>query len=246
VAALVNVDPAIRAEQASWADPATEAFYRTHRNSPDDLYPSERAFLPDVLPRIQSMLDVGCAAGGFSRIARVFNPDVRYVGADITPALVEAARRDHPDAEFCVSDGISFPFAADSFDLVHCSGVLHLNSRYRDMIRAMWRIARTCLIFDVRLTGGESAVGSMPNELGDRSAAALPYYVLNTSNFVVDLRTLDPAPAAIRARGYPHAPASAARVPVDRVTMAVFLLEKGAGPTGTVEIDVRVEGAGDR
>jgi SAM-dependent methyltransferase len=242
----VNVDPSIRAEQASWSDPTTEAFYRSHRNSPDDLYPSERAFLPDVLPRVRSMLDVGCAAGGFSRIARAFNPDVRYVGADITPALVEAARRDHPDAELCVSDGVSFPYAPNSFDLVHCSGVLHLNSRYRDMIRAMWRIARAFLIFDVRLTAGEPTVGSMPNDLGDRSAAALPYYVLNTSDFVGELRTLDPAPAAIRARGYPHAPASSARLAVDRVTMAVFLLEKRAGSTGSMEIDVRVDGAVDR
>lgn len=233
------LDESIQHEQAVWGVVESLDFYRTHRKEPADLYDSERFFLPEVLPLAASVLDVGCAAGGFSRVMRAFNPKLRYVGVDIIPAMVAAAQQDYPDAEFHLSDGVQFPFSPGSFDLVHCSGVLHLNSRYRDMVRAMWEQTRRWLLFDVRLTRGPAVIGSLEVDYGGGAAGdPLPYHVLNVEKWLEFLRALAPPPAVVRGRGYGHAVSGAARVPIDRVIMTFFLLEKGAGRRPRLEIQL--------
>jgi SAM-dependent methyltransferase len=232
-------DDAIRSEQSGWSAPDSVEYYRRHRSQPEDLYESERFFLPDVLSKVESVLDVGCAAGGFSRVMRAFNPALRYVGVDITPELVEAARRDHPDCEFHIGDGLHYPFPPGSFDLVHCSGVLHLNSRYPDMVRSMWEQTRRYLLFDVRLTRGPSVTGRMRIDFdgtGAGAAATLPYHILNLDDWLALLQALRPAPAVLQAKGYTHAVAAAASLPVAEAIMAVWLLTKGAAQAPRIEL----------
>ena len=220
----------ISSEQNVWNTQDTLTYYQTHRRTPVDLYPSERFYLPDVLPRVQSALDVGCAAGGFCRIMRSYNAGLRYVGMDIIPELIEVARKDHPEGDFVVGDGLHFPFSSASFDLVHSSGVLHLNSRYPDMIKAMWDQTRHYLLFDIRLTEGTAFKGTMRQP-------PLPYYVLNIDAFLAFLQSLNPQPSVLRAKGYPHEAAATARLPQKNIIMACFLLEKRAEHSRIMEID---------
>jgi hypothetical protein len=126
------------------------------------------------------------------------------------------------------------PFPENYFKLAHCSGVLHLNSRHQDMVSAMWNQTGRYLICDFRLTHGPGVVGEM-------TSPALPYHVLNVDELMGTLKQLNPTPALIRVKGYPHNAAAAARLPVKEVIMACFLLEKRAGVTGcSTEIDLNV------
>src|SRR5579872_6417046 len=77
-------------------------FYSNRRNRLDDLYPSERRFLPWLARGSSSVLDVGCAAGGFAEIWRSCNDRIEYVGVDVSPQLVDAARSLHPELDFRV------------------------------------------------------------------------------------------------------------------------------------------------
>ncbi|MBI5032977.1 MAG: class I SAM-dependent methyltransferase [Chloroflexi bacterium] len=227
----------IRQEQAVWAADDSLGFYRSHRNQPGDLYESERFFLPDVLTQVKSVLDVGCAAGGFSRIMRAFNPTLRYVGVDIIPEFIELARTDYPDSDFHVSDGITFPFSPGSFDLVHCSGLLHLNSHYQEMVRAMWDQTSRYLLCDFRLTREHSVTGEIDVEFGGgKSGKSLPYQVINVDELLLFLQSLVPAPASIRARGYNHSVSRSARVLLNSVIMAFFLLERSSTAETRVEL----------
>jgi SAM-dependent methyltransferase len=235
-----RLDPAVMREQQLWRTPESQAFYQSHRNSAADLYRSELFFLPDVASRVDSMLDVGCAAGGFSRIVRTFNPALRYTGVDIAPEFVERAKREHPEANFAISDGITFPFPPGSFELVHCSGVLHLNTRYREMVQAMWAMTSRFLLCDLRLTDGPGEVGRLIRPFGETAAttSALNYTVVNLDAAVKLFRELEPAPAAIAVKGYPHR-ANAAELVAADVIMAFFLVEKQGGATATrVEVDI--------
>jgi SAM-dependent methyltransferase len=234
-----DLDPAIVSEQRAWQSAESLDYYRHHRQRVDDLYPSERFFLPDDVRESGSMLDVGCAAGGFSAVARALNPRLRYCGVDVVEAFVETARREHPDSEFRVGDGLSFHTPPGSFDLVHASGVLHLNRRFRDIIAAMWAQTNRYLLCDLRLTTQEAEVGEMIAPFGEEDGASLPYIVLRTADAVALFQNLEPRPASIRVRGYRHRAAGAAHLRNPDILMAFFLAEKGMAASGpTVDVDL--------
>jgi len=62
------------------------------------------------------VLDVGCGAGRFCRIAA--DRGARVSGFDATPALVEIAWERIPDGDFQVGDMEELPWADDSFEVV--------------------------------------------------------------------------------------------------------------------------------
>jgi SAM-dependent methyltransferase len=75
-------------------------------------------------PRRISMLDIGCGPGETDRIldGRV----ARLAGIDTSAAMVEAARKRNPWAEYRVTEaGAPFPFPDGSFDLAFAICVLH-------------------------------------------------------------------------------------------------------------------------
>lgn len=217
----------VQDEQRVWGRNGSLEFFQKSRQRPEDLYPSERFFLPAVLPQVTSCLDVGCAAGGFSRIMKSFNPSLRYTGIDILPEFVDIARRAHPDSQFLVGDGIHFTTPPESYDLVFSTGILHLNSRYRDIVDACYAQARRFLLCDFRLTRGAAVTGTFHVKFSDGNETPLPYVVLNVDEAVTWLASLTPRPRRIRAYGYYHAPSAMASVPLTQVLMAFFLVEKG-------------------
>jgi len=237
----VPLDSAIADEQRAWSSPESLEYYRRRRQGVEDLYPSERFFLPDVVRQSASMLDVGCAAGGFSAIVKRFNPGIRYVGVDVTPEFVEAARVDHPDSEFVVGDGVHFATPPGSFDLVHASGVLHLNQHFGEIIRAMWRQTTRYLLCDLRLTLAKSEIGQMVSPFDESQPVSLPYIVLKVDEAVDVFKALDPKPASIRVKGYPQRASGAARLDNPDIVMAFFLIEKypiGQAGKRPVHVDI--------
>jgi SAM-dependent methyltransferase len=69
------------------------------------------------------VLDLGCGTGGSVELFRARDPDVDWIGLDI-PGSREAGARRRTDARFATFDGVSIPFADESFDLVYCKQVL--------------------------------------------------------------------------------------------------------------------------
>lgn len=235
--------PSVLSEQAVWGKADSVEWFAEHRRMVDDLYPSERLFLPEVLGRVGSVLDIGCAAGGFCAIMRTYNPRVRYVGVDVIPAMLDLAARGFPDAGFALTDGMNLPFRTGSVDLAWSTGILHLNSRYPEIVREAWRVCGRYLLCDFRLTSGPSCAGHSDVNFDGRSPAAtpLPYLVLNQEELVDFLGGLVPTPGAITVRGYPHAVSHMATGIPSEVVMAFALVEKVAAPPArpAVAIDVR-------
>lgn len=225
----------IRLEQRVWVWPDSVEFFSTHRQSADDLYPSERRFLPRLLPEVRTVLDVGCAAGGFSRIMKSFNPALQYTGVDVNPEFIAIARTNFPESTFEVADGIHFATSPDSYDLVHSSGILHLNSRYEDIVAACYGQCSRYLLCDFRLTRRPRVEGTFTLAF-DQDAEprpVLPYIVLNVEECFAMLGSLNPAPRIVRAHGYYHPPSHMASITLPQVMMTVVLIEKGDGRTAT-------------
>lgn len=241
-----KINPAVYEEQKVWGAGSNEDYFRLFRSKTDDLYRSERFFLPNVIMTVKDCLDVGCCCGGFHDIMKFYNPSLRYTGVDIIARFIDIARTHYPDSDFFVGDGASLDFSDNAFELVHSSGILHLNSRYQDIVREMYRVASKYILCDFRLTEGCDATGEMDvNLLGQEPAAGvLPYVVLNIERHLEFLKTLRPVPAAIKVRGYAHPPSNLARINVDKIYMAFFLIVKGGasgaanGMSTTIEMNL--------
>lgn len=207
-------------------------FFTENRTKPEDLYPSEARFLPGLARDARHVLDVGCAAGGFVDIWRAYNPELAYTGVDVSPALIEAARATHPDAEFLVGDAADgLPLPDRAADVVAALGWLHWEPRRRDALRELWRLAGRSLFFDVRLhDGGDDLRGAQAIPGGE-----VPYLCLSWPRFRAELLAL--APGAVAAYGYAGAPSGTVTGMPETICFAAFVLERGTPPP-TLDLDL--------
>jgi SAM-dependent methyltransferase len=216
----------------SWAEhPDLVAFYAQHRNRPEDLYPSERRFLPWLAKQSASVLDTGCAAGGFSNIWRHFQPDINYIGVDVSASLVEVAATLHPDLVFhqgnC-AEGLQFPNRYA--EVVAALGWLHWELRYRAAIKELWRLTDRFLFFDVRLVSNPGQVVSGKQQVAFHGPwdgkTTTPYMTLAWDVFARVL--LDLQPVMIAGQGYWGKAADTVMDIAGPVCFAAFVLEKGS------------------
>ena len=225
-----------RAHVASWSEhPDLVEYYEDHRTTPEELYPSERRFLPWLATEARSVLDVGCAAGGFADIWRHWGPELRYTGVDVSEPLVHAARRLHPDDVFEVADcAEGLPFGDRQFDVVQALGWLHWEPRFDDAIAEMWRVTSGRLFFDVRLRPGigDDLRASQRIALGHEwdGHTTVPYLCLAWERFASSL--LDLEPKAVLAHGYEGKPSDTVFGVQGEICFATFVLERSPSTAG--------------
>ena len=223
-----------------WTDnPDLVDFYTKQRSQPEDLYPSERRFIPWLAQTTDSVLDTGCAAGGFSNIWRHFNPSMEYTGIDIAPSLIEAARKLHPGQRFevgNVTDGVDFPneFAA----VVQALGWLTWETQWVKAVEELWRLTGKYLLIDVRIaTDEESAISTvqqmaLANPWDGKTTT--PYVVVAWPEFAGMLLSL--APASVLGFGYWGKAADTVVGVTGDICLAVFVIEKNPAHGGDVSI----------
>ena len=91
------------------------------------------------------VLDVGCGTGSLTFVLAMLIPNAHFVGVDITPGLVSAARAKATELglssiEFHDSDALHLPFANAEFDAVVCQTVLAFVPDPAAIIREMTRV----------------------------------------------------------------------------------------------------------
>lgn len=95
------------------------------------IYKVCRKDYPDILEELErepfeDLLDAGCGPGSMIAILAESIPGKRYVGVDLAPAMIEAARRKNlPGAKFVVGDCENLPFPPESFDVMLCANSAH-------------------------------------------------------------------------------------------------------------------------
>jgi SAM-dependent methyltransferase len=217
------------AKDKNWQNESVKKFYLENRSSPSQLYSSEKYFFDKIDLRNKSILDIGCACGGFYNIFKVLYENINYTGVDISPELIFEAGRLYPEASFCVSAGEKLGFENESFDLVFSTGVFHLiEDGWRDLYREAYRTAREKVLIDFRITDKESRRGRIKLDFygaGEKNYAL--YTVLNIFELFDFLNALKPKPFKISAYGYNHKPSAMADINIDDICMAFFLVEKG-------------------
>jgi len=72
----------------------------------------------------ERILDLGCGTGRLTTELAVSFPDVRFVGADVSHAMLTEARRANPGLACVRTDGSALPFAR-AFDAVFSAATFH-------------------------------------------------------------------------------------------------------------------------
>lgn len=75
------------------------------------IYQAHMNIFQKEIPGWANVLDIGC---GYGRMAPLFQ---RYTGVDISPDLLEIARKEHPDKKFVLADLNKLPFKDKEFDV---------------------------------------------------------------------------------------------------------------------------------
>jgi len=100
----------------------------------------------------KSILDVGCGLGDFYEYLGKNNTSFQYKGIDITPKMIEVARKRFPETSFEVRDLLEDE-VIERFDYVFASGIFYLveDKPYdfmKKMIKKMFETARIGIAFN--------------------------------------------------------------------------------------------------
>jgi SAM-dependent methyltransferase len=219
----------------AWGLPGVLGFFETERTTSGQVYASEWFFLKDRLWEGMSVLDVGCAQGGFAGILAEHLKDFRYTGLDISDAMIARARERFPRHRFLhLPEGDDAPLGEEAFDLVLVLGILHLHESWRETLAMAWRHTCGTMIFDLREVGGPSiedkAVSWFRMDFGGGDAShaetRLPYNLINAGEAQRTVADICGAAKRVAHYGYLHPVSSSAVCPVEKVMANTWCVER--------------------
>jgi len=111
----------------------TEIVDAYRRKGRSDFFVTDQYFLSRIAREVGSILDVGCAAGRLLETFGQFGYRADYLGIDIVPENIDAARVNYPDRAFQVADAVNFE-PGRRFDLVYCAGTLFHIPEFQQVI----------------------------------------------------------------------------------------------------------------
>jgi ubiquinone/menaquinone biosynthesis C-methylase UbiE len=83
-----------------------------------DTFAPYTAALERVDDAVEQALDVGTGTGAGARAIADRFPQAEVIGVDVSPGMLEEARRLSPSVSFVEGDAANLPFADESFELV--------------------------------------------------------------------------------------------------------------------------------
>ena len=119
----------------SWNQPNVVSFFDSHRITTSDIYPSEWFFLKDQLQEGMSILDIGCAQGGFAGIISEQLSNFSYTGVDISKEMISKATAKYPQHVFHHVNENDYSPISGEFDVTLVLGILHLHETWKETIR---------------------------------------------------------------------------------------------------------------
>ena len=241
---MISNNDVVVSETAYGENQSSRKHWKNQRNKLDDLYDSERYFLEPALKNVNSVLDVGCAAGGSFDFCREANYNINYTGIDISKALINIAKELHPKGDFFVYDGHEITFKENKFDLVFSIGVLHHLHHWRNMIKQMVKCSSKFTIIDLRLSNEDTLddAGKYYQKVtfDDKwdGKTAISYLVVNVNEFINFLKeNFGEGMYRIESYGYFAKPTDLANLPYDKVFMCCIKVEKNS-PSPGIFIDI--------
>jgi ubiquinone/menaquinone biosynthesis C-methylase UbiE len=216
-------------ESSCWGIKNSLDFYKTTRNKRKDVYPSEDFFLRKIITPQTTLLDVGCAAGGFYNILKSYEPNINYTGTDACKPMINAAEVLHPSLRFEVCKEDKLPFKNNKFGIVMAFGVLPMTTKWKAMLKECFRVCNAGILFDIRM--GKNTICN-PKKSFQRimfdgkwdGKTKCPYVLISPNDLFAEIEKLKPQDVEIYA--YRHKVSSMAKTPEKEVWMATLYLKR--------------------
>ncbi|MCP5482114.1 MAG: class I SAM-dependent methyltransferase [Spirochaetales bacterium] len=226
-------------------------FYKEHRFTWRDLYPSERWIFERVFSEREaqsgpkSVLDVGCACGGlYAALSERFSITA-YAGIDINQDVIEwaAERFQGQPANFQVADIAQAGESLGQHDVVASLSCADWNIETRAIIESCWKAVAPGGVFIVslRLTDQqgvndiessyqiiEGLTRNLEDQEEDDTAEKANYVVLNWRESLKMLGALKGAKRILK-YGYWGKPSASATTPFERLCFTVCAVYKDEG-----------------
>jgi SAM-dependent methyltransferase len=212
-------------------------FWVNSRHKIEDLYKSERFFFEKIAKEVKTTLDYGCAAGSSYFILKEINPSSSYIGVDISPALIEKAKKrfvDYQNVDFIHLEKENIPLDKNAVEFSFSFGVMHHVKDWKKTARELLRVSEKYVLFDVRLWTNESVINSEKSVQkiclgGDWDGVNVaPYNIFSFNDFIEFATELKKEGVSVCCYGYPGGVTKDAITFADEVCMVAVLLEKSS------------------
>ena len=165
--------------KASWSGKKINKIICESRKNYEKLYLGERILLKEYFKENFSVLDIGCAQGGFVNILSQLEKKFSYLGIDYNDEMLAIAKKKQPNYKFINIKKNNFSkYINQKFDLVIIFGILHLNKDWKKIIKEGYKLTKKYLIFDLRESDKKISKNIYLN-LGD-SKKKIPYNIIET------------------------------------------------------------------
>ena len=183
-----------------WGKKNVVEFYANNRNKTSDLYLSEKKPLSYVKKnKIKSIIDYGCAVGGFYKIfQKYFNKNISYHGLDTEKNVIIVAKKKFKKfkkAKFTNIKKGKLKEKKNKYSLSFCTGVLNHNNDYKSIISELIRVSSNYIFIDSpRVHLGKNFVGKLnltsrfPSEIMKNNI--VNNYTVNLKSYFLFLKKL--------------------------------------------------------
>lgn len=226
---------------------AIERYFRTHRVTWGDFYPSERIMLERLSPGAgTSVLDIGCGCGGLGLALSERFGVVDYTGIEINARAAATASDLNPRARIHTGDFLSIDAGTlrrEGYDLVASLSCIDWNVGFDEALDAAYALVKPGghLLLSLRLTSGDTVNDvtrsyQYINYEGVRNGEIAAYVVLNGRELLD--RVLAFRPERIAGYGRWGTPSPTAVTPCERLCFSVLTVQK---PMIEPPLDARLE-----
>lgn len=164
----------------SWSQKKIIKFISENRKNYNNLYLGEKLLLDQFFKKNFSVLDIGCAQGGFINILKQKNKKFSYLGVDYNEEMLTIAKKEHPKHRFInIKKNDYSNYINKKFDLVIVFGILHLNKEWKKIIKEAYKLSKKYLIFDLR-ESNKAINKNIYLNLGD-NRKKIPYNIIKQS-----------------------------------------------------------------
>ena len=143
-------------EHKYWGLKPSIEYFKSKRKNINHLYKGERKIFSKVIFEKCSILDIGCAEGGFIKIIKSFVKNFDYTGVDVNRKMINLAKKKNPKHKFYEKNDFYQKFRYKKFDIVLILGLLHLNKEWKKILLKDSKFSKKYLIFDLRETNKKS------------------------------------------------------------------------------------------